>query len=116
MAQGQELAEGYADEVRDSLTELWLRYDAAVESDDSEAIESVERELDGYPLELVAERGEPFQVVLTVGGPDARVVWWASQGAGMAKLSVHWGTGEASRYSDGVRRLAEYFESYMEGE
>lgn len=107
MADGTALASEYADGVRDSIEEMMTEY-AAYNAPGDDTNESALEALDEYPLELVWQKGAPFEVVITVGGPDARIVhdvrWndWT--------LVVRWGTDTASeRRSEHITAMGEYF-------
>ena len=68
--------------------------------------------LDEWPLEVVRQVGRRFEVVLTVGGPDARLVCDLDEDGerwGLAALEVTWGTSTARRYGLEVDRLADWY-------
>ena len=103
----------YADSVLNSIEEMWTRYDEALGNHDYD----MQSELDEYPLELIARRGSLFAVVITVGGPDARIVWDGRYGTDNAVLVVRWGTDVVERiHNKGVRRMAEYFGELMDSD
>lgn len=69
---------------------------------------------ESYALELVAERGEPYSVLLTFGGPTAWVEWTARRRTDSAELRVSWGSGTVVRRSAAVRALASFYADMME--
>lgn len=73
-------------------------------------------ELDERPLELVAQLGSPFEIVLGVGGPDSRIVWDGRYGTDSARLEVSWGSGDVTRRSSGIRAMADYYAEMMEAD
>lgn len=104
MNTNQDHAGEYADSVKETIEEMMSAYDNAHEEEaNEEALEA----LDSYPLEIVHQIGSPFEVVLTVGGPDARLVHdmrftsW--------ELEVHWGVDVATRRSSSITAMGEYF-------
>lgn len=61
--------------------------------------------LDEMPLEVVWEKGEPFAVLLTFGGPNAWIFGGGRMDPGY-HLDVYWDTHAVER-SDGIRRTGE---------
>lgn len=101
-------AEEYAESLRDSITDVM---DAVREGREIDGQDPHEY-LDEWPLEIVRQVGRPFEIVLTVGGPDARVVCdLDAEGYrwGSAKVEVHWGGDVARRYGTDVDALADHF-------
>lgn len=107
-------AEDYAESVRDSIDEIRTAAMADAMIEDQDAREY----LDEYPLEIVHQIGRRFEVVLTVGGPDARVMCDLDADGyrwGSAVLEVHWGSDVARRYGSGIDFLADYFAEFYVG-
>ena len=102
-------AREYAEDVRDSLTELW----AEIDSPDSEDHEDAYGELEERPLEVVYRAGAAFRVVLTVGGPYAAIV---QDGPEEPYLEVFWGSDSAKLYGESITRTADYFREMYEAE
>lgn len=99
----ENLATEYADDVAQSIEEH-MTY---VRSDDNDVREAATETLSYYPLEIVWQKGAPFEVVITVGGPDARIVHdvrWNDW-----KLEVVWGGDTAVRRSEHITAMGEYF-------
>ena len=99
------LAQDYADRLAESLDKVWQAIDAGAEIDGQPAIENLEER----PLEIVAEIGEPFSILLTCGGPHAEIVWHGRGGTEYAELLTYWGGDRGRRTSQAIRRTAEYF-------
>jgi hypothetical protein len=66
-----------------------------------------------WPLELVARVGSPFEILLTFGGPDARIVWDGRYGTESARLIVNWWQQRDETTSDAIRYVARFFEDIM---
>lgn len=102
----QDLAKNYADSLLSTLAEMI----EALDSDETgEACEAVQE----MPLELVSRVGSPFSILLTFGGPNARIVWDGQYGTDNAELIVSWDE-TVTRTSEAVRRFAAYFAEIME--
>lgn len=117
-SQDQDMTERYADGMVEGLDLLFKRYDLASEyADRSESaarhLEEIREEIEESPLELVAEKGEPFSILLGFGGPNVRIEWSGRRGTDAAVLNVDWWFNHADRRSEGIRRMAEYFEDWM---
>jgi hypothetical protein len=95
---------------------MTAEHEPADDDDDDDARESAREELDAWPLELVAQIGSPFEVVIGVGGPDVRIEWDGRWGTDSAQLHVRWGGDHAIRSSEAIRDMAAYFAEYMEGD
>lgn len=107
-------AEEYADTLSDHIEEVMQAVREGSPVEDQDATEW----LDEWPLEVVRQVGRQFEVVLTVGGPDARVVCdLTAEGYrwGSAKLEVHWGGDVARRYGSWMNDLADHFADYYAG-
>ena len=107
-------ASEYADTMAESIAEAMgaITVGGYVEGQDATEY------LAEWPLEIVHQMGRRFEVVLTVGGPDARVVCdldTAGQRWGAAVLEVTWGTDTSRRYGHSIDQLADYFAELFEG-
>lgn len=111
-------ADGYAASIANFFKryELAGRY-AGGSTRAQEDFERLTEELDNWPLELVAQAGSPFEIVLTVGGPDVRIEWDARWGTRSAELVVRWsGSAPARRSSAAISEMAHYFADLMRPE
>lgn len=103
-----DLAADYAAAVLDTMRA------AVVALDEGGQLEGVDAEtyLDEWPLEVVRQVGRRFEVVVTVGGPDARLTCDLDEDGdrwGPAALEVSWGLSTARREGSDVDRLADYY-------
>lgn len=90
-------------------------FDAVHEPDACECQERASDELiESYALELVAEKGEPFSVLLTYGGPTAWIEWSGRRGTDSAELRVTWSSDVVVRRSTAIREMAAYYAEMME--
>ena len=103
----------YADTVKESIEEMMTALDPDRDSSAlDDTYDDVREALDNYPLEIVHQIGSPFEVVITVGGPDARIVHdmrftsWT--------LEVAWGGDVAVRRSSSITAMGEYFLSMVD--
>lgn len=108
MADSNELAHDYGIQLRGTLEEVWQQIDASGDYEGQDAREYLEEMV----LEVDWEIGEPFAVVLTVGGPYAEIT-----GGGRSQpaytLDVYWG-GATSRISgEAITRTGQYFRELM---
>lgn len=111
------MSENMAQDYADSLAQTFAELVTAIENDAEIYDGQDPREyLDEMPLEIIAEAGEPYSVVFTVGGPFAEVTWTARAGTERAELKTTWGSDRGSRTSDAIRYVARYFAEYMEVE
>lgn len=104
----------YADSLSESISENMGAVFAGGYIEGQDAGEYVTE----WPLEIVRTVGQRFQIVLTVGGPDARVECdLDSTGArwGAAELVVRWGTDTERRYGRSIDQMADYFAEMFEG-
>lgn len=104
-------AEEYAGTMWDSIEEVM----AAALADEQIEGQDAREYLDEWPLEIVRQIGRPFEVVLTVGGPDARVECDLDADGyrwGDAVLVVRWGGDVARRYGKAINDLADHFADY----
>lgn len=100
----ENLAEQTAHANLEWLDQAWEAVDAAAWDEVDDQLQLLE---DGV-ITFVAEVGEPFQVVLGLGGPDVRIVW-EGEATQRARLVVRWGTERAERTGDSVSRTARYY-------
>lgn len=104
-------AQTYADQLAETLAEVV----AAIEAGEDYEGQDAREYLDEMPLELVAEKGEPFSVLLTLGGPNAEIAWSGRSGPNSAMLHAVWGIDRGSKSSPAIRYVANYFSELMEG-
>ena len=104
------MAQDYADQLAETLAEVVAAIEAGEEYEDQDPREH----LDEMALELVAEKGEPFSVLLTFGGPNASIVWSGRSGPDYARLETSWGSDNGYRSSPAIRYVANYFAGMME--
>lgn len=106
----ENLAQNYADSLAETFAELVTAIEDGAEIYDGQ---DPREYLDEMPLEIIAEVGEPYSVVFTVGGPFAEVTWTARAGAEWAELRTAWGSDRGRVTSDAVRYVARYFAEMM---
>lgn len=106
-----ELASNYGRGMEQSLGEIWDAIDSGEEYEGQDAREY----LDEMVLEIVNHRGAPLQIVLTVGGPDSRIMATLNNVGEVlhAHLATTW-DGEDVRTSGAIRRTADYFAELLE--
>ena len=95
----RDTADGYVS----TLNLLWDHIDRDEEFEGESPIDY----LDAMPLELVWEPGEPFAVVLGVGGPHVEITGGGRQGG--YELTVYWGGNPVVRRGEAITRTGEYF-------
>lgn len=127
MSSGQDLATEYADTMVESIAGIMARYAGEAHDDECEgftyimpgmqACQCQERAHDelveSYALEVVAEVGEPYSVLLTYGGPTAWVEWAGRLDTQSAELHVTWSSEPVARRSSAIRALAEFYAETM---
>lgn len=92
----------------------WCAYHDDEHDDPCDCQERASDELvESYALELVAERGEPYSVLLTYGGPTAWIEWTARMGTDSATLHVSWASSPVIRRSSAIREMAAYYAELM---
>ena len=97
---------GLSEGVRDLLADLGAEPDSEHgEWDHDAAMESVREDLD--PLAITYEKGEPFDVALTIGGPNIYLVDFGGHG-GM-QLRGAWGGGWETMTGPDVTRAVDYY-------
>ena len=102
------LANNYADAMMSSIDTAVTALQEGVEVEGV----PVDEFLDEWPLEIVRQVGRQFEVVLTVGGPDARLTCDLDSDGdrmGQACLEVSWGNTRARRYSTAADTLADWY-------
>jgi hypothetical protein len=101
-------SQGYAENLDQLLAEVW----AAIDADEDYESQPANEYLDEMPLEIVWEKGEPFSVLLTFGGPSAQIVKearWDNY-----RLDVHWWGDSATLTSEAITRTGRYFYEFIE--
>ena len=118
MTADQRMTEDYADTIAERVAELakglsdpdaWVSEDGA---DYGEGADDFYEHIGDWPLEVRYERGEPFSVLVTFGGPNA---WLIRDRFGGDRIEVFWGGDHAVRRGGAdVRAVLDYFESYAD--
>ena len=98
--------EDLPESVRDYLEDLGMDADGW---DADEALDRVREGLD--PLAITWEKGEPFDVALTIGGPNIYLVDFGGHGG--AQLRGAWGSGRQTMTGPDVTRALEYYREEM---
>lgn len=96
--------------VQDYLKGLDVEPDEYGEWDHESAAERIREDLD--PLAITWEKGEPFDVALTIGGPNIYLVDMG--GFGGAQLRGAWGSGWEIQTGSDVTRALDYYRQEME--
>jgi hypothetical protein len=127
-----DLTRGQAEAVRDSLDELWTVIDHANEhvdledhatEDECEPCTEFVRDYGGTdPMDVLNERplavewelGEPFAVVLGVGGPHTEITGGGRASGSGYVLTCYWGGDTAHARGTGITRTGEYFRELVE--
>ncbi len=91
--------------ARDVLVDLGVEPDEHGEWDHDTALERVREALD--PLTITYEKGEPFDVALTIGGPNIYLVDFGGHGG--AQLRGAWGSGWETMTGPDVTRAVDYY-------
>ena len=92
--------------VQDLLADLGVEPDSEFgEWDHDAAAERVREDLD--PLAITYEKGEPFDVALTIGGPNIYLVDLGGHGG--AQLRGAWGGGWETMTGPDVTRAVDYY-------
>ena len=114
-----EIAGRYADQddwdaldegIQDLLRDLDVEPDEEGDWDHTEAIFRAREDLD--PLAITWEKGEPFDVALTIGGPNIYLVDMG--GFGGAQLRGAWGSGWEIQTGPDVTRALDYYRTECE--
>ena len=124
----ENLAEGEARATAESLAEMWAALDHAQAcTEDADECETCQANADEYgvgedeiyewiherPLDIEWEKGEPFAVVLGVGGPHTEIT-----GGGRAErdysLTTYWGSDRFTTRSEAITRTGEFFRDCVE--
>ena len=102
--------EALSEGVRDVLVDLGVEPDDEFgEWDHDAAMERVREALD--PLAITYEKGEPFDVALTIGGPNIYLVDFGGHGG--AQLRGAWGSGWETMTGPEVTRAVEFYHEDM---
>ena len=99
--------------TRDDLADLWRRIDALDTNPDDPEGDPIE-ELSERPLEIVWEKGTPFSVLLTFGGPN---VWIECDSRDVTPdyvLKGAWGGERDEIRGESITRTGEYFRELVE--
>lgn len=92
--------------VQDLLVDLGIEPDSEHgEWDHDAALERVREDLD--PLSITYEKGEPFDVALTIGGPNIYLVDFGGHGG--VQLRGAWGSGWETMTGPDVTRAVGYY-------
>ena len=92
--------------VQDLLADLGVEPDSEFgEWDHDAAAERVREDLD--PLAITYEKGEPFDVALTIGGPNIYLVDFGGHGG--VQIRGAWGGGWETMVSPDVTRAVDYY-------
>ena len=89
----------------DDRCECWL-CDNAADTPFDEPTLADETPISEYPLEVVDERGRPFAVVISTGGPHIEVT---ADGDQRAYLVGYWGGEKVTRGGDHFDTFLDYF-------
>ena len=97
--------DGLSEGVQDLLRDHDIEPDEHGEWDHDEAREAAREALD--PLAITYEKGEPFDVALTIGGPNIYLVDLGGHGG--AQLRGAWGGGWETMTGPDVTRAVDYY-------
>lgn len=97
--------DGLSEDVQNLLRDHSIEPDEFGEWDHDEALEAAREDLD--PLALTWEKGEPFDVALTIGGPNIYLVDFGGHGG--AQLRGAWGSGWETMTGPDVTRAVEWY-------
>lgn len=97
--------DGLSEGVQDLLRDHDIEPDKYGEWDHDTALECAREELD--PLAITYEKGEPFDVALTIGGPNIYLVDFGGHGG--AQLRGAWGSGWETMTGPDVTRAVEFY-------
>ena len=97
--------DGLSEDVQDLLQDHDIEPDEHGEWDQDEAREAAREGLD--PLAITYEKGEPFDVALTIGGPNIYLVDFGGHGG--AQLRGAWGGGWETMTGSDVTRAVEFY-------
>ena len=97
--------DGLSEGVQDMLRDHGIEPDEHGEWDQDEAHTAAREDLD--PLAITYEKGEPFDVALTIGGPNIYLVHFGGHGG--AQLRGAWGSGWEAMTGPDVTRAVEFY-------
>jgi hypothetical protein len=103
-------SQAQADSQAEILAEVWQAIDAG---QDYEGVEA-QQYLDEMALEVVWEKGEPFAVVLGIGGPHVEITGGGRASGSGFQLDVYWAGETAVKRSEAITRTGEYFRADVE--
>lgn len=101
--------DGLSEGVQDLLRDHDIEPDEHGEWDHDEAREAAREALD--PLAITYEKGEPFDVALTLGGPNIYLVDFGGHGG--AQLRGAWGSGWETMTGPNVTRAVKFYHEDM---
>lgn len=101
--------DGLDEGTQDLLKDLGIEPDEEGDWDHTEAAFRVREDLD--PLAVTWEKGEPFDVALTLGGPNIYLVDMGGHGG--AQLRGAWGSGWETMTGPDVSRALDYYREEM---
>lgn len=101
--------DGLSESVQDLLRDHGIEPDEYGEWDHDKARDAVREALD--PLAITYEKGEPFDVALTIGGPNIYLVDFGGHGG--AQLRGAWGSGWETMTGPDVTRAVEFYHEDM---
>lgn len=102
--------DGLSESAQDLLSDLGVEIDGDGDWDTDAAADSVREDLD--PLGITWEKGEPFDVALTIGGPNIYLVDMGGHGG--PQLRGYWGESHVITGPD-VRRALDYYREQVDG-
>lgn len=101
--------DGLSEGVQDMLRDHSVEPNEYGEWDQDEAREAAREDLE--PLAITYEKGEPFDVALTLGGPNIYLVGFGGHGG--AQLRGAWGSGWETMTGPDVTRAVEFYHEDM---
>lgn len=101
--------DGLSESVLDLLRDHDIEPDEHGEWDHDKAHEAASEDLD--PLAITWEKGEPFDVALTIGGPNIYLVDFGGHGG--AQLRGAWGSGWETMTGPDVTRAVKFYHEDM---
>lgn len=103
----QDRLDEHMDSVLEHIKDWVKRINAGTHDEDSDEDGSIY----DYPLEVIAENGKPYSVVITCGGPHIEVV---AHGYDDARLEGYWWGTRSTRYDFGNKPLTQFLDFFIE--
>lgn len=103
----QQRLDEHMDSVLEHIKDWVARINAGNHDDDSDGNGTIY----DYPLEIVDERGKPYSVLITCGGPHIEV---EAHGYDEARLEGYWGSSRSTRYDYGNNPLTQFLDFFIE--